>query len=278
MGQVTAIASRADLDLAVALAEQADRPATWYGIGRKSVGPLALVVLRGGAGFDSLSRGRIPSWGAGLAIPGARFIAIRADRDDPFRVLRHELAHIVLHETTKGRVPLWFDEGYAVVAAGELGRLDLLRLNLTVARGAVPSLPTLDAGLRGSASTAEASYALAASAVAFLARKNPSGTLEPLFAGLMAGVPFDTAVAVTTGLNPDRFEEAWQKDVRRRHGMGLWLAAGGMWAVVGAGVVLAAYLRRRRDRPRRAALDQGWNVVVEDPGAEPPASEAPPKL
>ncbi len=264
---MTAIAARPDLDLATALAEAADRPIDWWSLGRRSAGAVAIAVVRGSADFDSIAHGRIPAWGAGLAVPAARFIAIRADRDDPFRVLRHELAHLILHDATRSRVPLWFDEGYAALAAGEIGRLDWLRLNFAVARGEIPTLGALDRGLRGSASTAEASYALAASAVAFLARRNPTRTLSPLFADLAKGVPFDTAVALTTGFNPDRFEEAWQKDVRRRHGVGLWLAAGGMWSVIAAAVVFAAYLRRRRDRPRRAALDQGWTVVEEPPDA-----------
>jgi hypothetical protein len=265
---VTAIAAPADLDLAVALAERADRVQPWYGIGRRAPGPLALVVVRGRTAFDSIARGRLPSWGAGLAVPGARLVAIRADGDDPFRVLRHELAHLVLHDVVRGRVPLWFDEGYAAVAAAELGRLDELRLNLTVARGQVPNLEELDAGLRGAASTAELSYALAASAVAFLARKNPTGGLEPLLAELGKGAPFDTAVAVTTGFTPGRFEDAWRKDIRRRYGLGLWLAAGGMWSLIGGAVVFAAVWRRRRDRPRRAALDVGWVIEPEEP---PPA-------
>ena len=215
--------------------------------------------------MDAVAHGRIPSWGAGLAFPGARVVVIRADGDDPFRILRHELAHLALHQSIKGRVPLWFDEGYAVLAAGELGRLESLRLNLTVARGRVPGLAALDAGLRGGQSTAEASYALAGTAVAFLARRYPDQSLVPLLGRLERGEPFDSAVARSTGLAPGRFEDAWQRDVRRRHGVGLWFLAGGMWAAVGGLVVAAWLVRRRRDRPRRAALDIGWEI---DPGAE----------
>ena len=90
---------------------------------------------------------------------------LRADLDDVYRTLRHELAHLALHEAIDVRVPLWFDEGYAAWAAGEWERLGGLELNLAVVRGAVPDLPGLDGALRGSASTADAAYALAASAV-----------------------------------------------------------------------------------------------------------------
>ena len=269
VGQITAIARPGDVDLAVSLAERADQPTSWYGLGRRSAGRVALMVVRGPEAFRAVARGRVPAWGAGLALPAARFIALRADGEDPFRVLRHELAHLVLHDAITGRVPLWFDEGYAVVAAGEFGRLTEFGLNFAVATGRVPGLETLNAGLRGGESTAETSYALAASAVAFLDQR--AGGIESLLRKLVDGVGFDTAVAITTGMNPGRFEETWQRNVKRHYGLGLWFMAGGIWVLV-AGLVLVAHaVRKRRDIPRREALNQGWVLPPEDPLPAPPA-------
>ncbi len=270
VGQVTAIAQARDLDLAVALAEIADRPSDWYGLGRVTVTPLSLVVVRGEAAFHRAGRGQVPRWGVGLALPGARLIAVRADGgDDPVRVLRHELAHFALRQSIRGRVPLWFDEGYAVLAAGEFDRFDRLALNLGVMRGAVPSLGELNNALRGNRHEAETAYALAASAVAFLARGSRDGTLAPLLGQLAQGVPFDSAVVRTAGYTRDRFDEGWQRDVRRRYNWGLWLAAGGIWSVVGGLLVFGYWWRRRRDRPRRAALDIGWDVSIGDEETAP---------
>lgn len=262
---MTAIARVSDLDLAAALAEIADRPIDWYGLGRVAVTPLTLVVVRGEAAFYRAGRGQVPRWGVGLAMPGARLIAVRADGgDDPVRVLRHELAHFALRQAIRGRVPLWFDEGYAVLAAGEFDRFDRLALNLSVMRGKVPSLSELNNALRGNRHEAETAYALAASAVSFLARGSRDGTLEPLLAQLAQGVPFDSAVVRTAGYSRDRFDEAWQRDVRRRYNWGVWLAAGGLWSVMGGLLVFGYWWRRRRDRPRRAALDVGWDVSIGD--------------
>ncbi|MEO8450760.1 MAG: hypothetical protein ABI647_13260, partial [Gemmatimonadota bacterium] len=188
------MAGPSDADLAVALGQAADRPVDWYGLGRRPLGRLLIVVVRGQAAFDMISRGRLPAWGAGLTVPGARFVVIRADGGDPFQVLRHELAHVALHQAISGRVPLWFDEGYAVVAAGEWGRLEGLRLNLTVASGEVPGFDALDGALRGGRATAEAAYALAGSAVLALARKNPTQSLGPLLRRLADREPFGDAV------------------------------------------------------------------------------------
>ena len=232
------------------------------------------MVVRGAEAFRAVSRGRVPAWGAGLALPSARFIAIRADGEDPFQVLRHELAHLILHDAVKGRVPLWFDEGYAVVAAGEFGRLAQFGLNFSVAAGRVPDLDGLNAGLRAGEATAEASYALAGSAVAFLDRR--AGGLDEVLAHLAAGQPFDSAIVITTGLNPGRFEEIWQKDVRRHYGLGLWLMAGGIWVVVAGLVIVAHTVRKRRDLPRRMALDLGWEVLPEEPPEDGPGAESGP--
>lgn len=266
-----AVARPGDLALAISLAEEADRPHAWYGLDRAAPGPIRLVVVRGAPALDTLASGRLPTWGAGFALPGARTVVVRADAGDPRQTLRHELAHLALHAAIRGRVPLWFSEGYAAVASGEIDRLAALQLSLSVARGNVPTLDELDRGLRGGRATAEASYALAASAVLFLARGHPSGELAPLLGRLRSGEGFGSAVLATTGLTLGRMELAWQRDVRRRYGWLVWMTAGGFWALVALVVIGAAWLRRARDRPRRAALDAGW-VVEQGPaggGDEP---------
>ena len=258
------MAPRSAMSLAVALAEQADRPMDWPGIGRRGSGPIQLMVAPDAEAFTRVSRGRVPRWGVGLAIPGGRAIVVRADAPDPHEVLRHELAHLALHDAIRVRVPLWFDEGYAVVAAGEWDRLESLRLNLAVVRGAVGDLTTLDAALRQSEAEAATAYALAGSAVLLLARSNPGQSLDALVRKLEGGTAFGEAVAITTGYTLGTFERAWQKDLRNRYGWLVWLFAGGGWAILGVLVLVLARWRRKRDAPRRAALDAGWDVTEDE--------------
>jgi len=263
VGRVTAVAWPAQRTIAADLAAVADRPAEWPGLGRRDPGPLRLIVVPDGRLLDSLTAGRAPSWGAAVALPGARTILLRADQGDLVRTLRHELAHLALHQAVPVRLPLWFDEGYAAWAAGEWDRFGGLELNLSVVRGAIPTLTGLDGALRGSASSADAAYALAVSAVTELARRNPTGTLTPLLDHLRAGEDFEAAVLATTGLNLSRFEQLWQQQVRRRYTLGNWLVAGGGWLVMAVLVLVLVRRRRRVDRGRRAALDDGWDVEPE---------------
>jgi hypothetical protein len=165
------------------------------------------------------------------------------------------------------RVPLWFDEGYAAWAAGEWDRLGALELNLAVVRGAVPDLRGLDGALRGSATSADAAYALAVSAVIELARRNPSGSIAPLLQRLMAGHDFEASVLETTGLTLSQFERGWQRRVRERYSLATWLLAGGGWGVIALSAWVLVRLRRRADRSRRAALDEGWDLPPESTAA-----------
>ena len=263
---MTAVAWPKQMSLAIELARVAGRPTEWPGLGTVSPGPIRLIVVSDSRRLDSLTSGRAPSWGAAIAVPDAHTILLRADAGDLFQTLRHELAHLALHQQVRVRVPLWFDEGYAGWAAGEWERLGSLELNLSVARGTVPDFRTLDGALRGASSTADAAYSLAMSAVLELAHRNPTGTLDPLMAALSAGVDFDDAVRKTTGLTIGRFEEEWQRTVKRRYSFGLWVVAGGGWLIIAVLLVGLVRLRRRRDLPRRAALDVGWEVEPEDVG------------
>jgi hypothetical protein len=272
VGQVTAVAWPDQMELALELAELADRPAEWPGLGRVTPQPLRLVVVPDARRLDSLTLGRAPRWGAAVALPALRTIVLRADGAHLSRTLRHELAHLALHQQVEVRVPLWFDEGYAGWAAGEWERLGALELNLAVARGALPGLRALDGALRGTETTADAAYGLAVSAVTELARRNPSGTLVPLLSRLETGEEFEAAVLATTGLTTDQFDEVWQRSVRRRYDLATWLLAGGGWALI-AGVVLGlVHFRRRADRARREALNHGWEVepeAVDGPELDP---------
>ncbi len=242
-----------------------DRQREWLGLGAVELAPLRVVLVSDADGFARWSRGRIPRWGAGLSIPARRLIVIRANAGDPLQTLRHELAHIALHSRIRSRVPLWFSEGYAALAAGEHGRLDALQLNLAVALGRVPSLAQLDAALRGRATEAGPAYALAAAAVADIAARHPSGSLRPMLQRLEQGESFDSALEGVTGLAPLDFAAAWRHDLRHRYNLLIWLAAGGAWLIIALLVAVLGAQRRRRDAPRRAALDRDWTL----PPAEP---------
>ncbi|HYY88449.1 MAG TPA: hypothetical protein VFA49_06625, partial [Chloroflexota bacterium] len=72
---------------------------------------------------------------------------------------------------------------------------------------------------------------------------------------------FDAALRATYHMTEGDFETRWQREVASRYGWLGWAeATGAFWAVVGLGMAWLVWRRRRRDRARRALLDEGWTA------------------
>ena len=259
VGRVTAIAWPGQEALAAAIAEQADRATNFPGIGALPDRPLRIILAPDRHTYDSLTRGRLPLWSEGAAFPDAGTVVLLTvgPSGRPAGALRHELAHLALRWQVGRRVPLWFEEGYAAVAAQEWDRLDALRLNWQLARGVRMNLDEVDRALRGSRGDAEAGYALAATAVLLLERWGGERGLAPLMANLPQAESFDAALRATYHITEGDFEQRWQRDVASRYGWLSWLAAMGFfWLAIGAVLAALLGLRRRRDQAKRQLLDE----------------------
>jgi len=259
VGRVTAIAWPSQQGLATALAEVADNAGDFPGIGpMPGDRPIRIILASTRARYDSLTRGRLPLWSEGAAFPDAGTVVLLTDRpsDRLTAALRHELAHLALRWHVQRHVPLWFEEGYAAVAAQEWDRLDALELNWQLARGVRMDLDEIDRALRGNRGDAEAGYALATTAVLLLQRWGRERGLAPLMANLPTAESFDAALRATYHITEGDFELRWQKDVGSRYGWVSWMAAlGFFWLAIGGLLVALVVMRRRRDRRKRAALE-----------------------
>ena len=261
VGRVTAVAWPGQEALATSLAEVADHAGGFPGIGAVPDRPIHLILAPTHARYDSLTRGRLPFWSEGATFPDLGTIVLLTDHPagGPLgSVLRHELAHLALRWRIGRGAPLWFEEGYAAVAAQEWDRLDALRLNWQLARGVRMNLDEVDRALRGGRGDAQTGYALATTAVLLLYRWGGRAGLDPLVANLAQSPTFDAALRATYHVTESDFEERWQRDVASRYGWLSWAGAMGLfWVAIGAVLAALVVLRRRRDRSRRAALDDG---------------------
>lgn len=210
--------------------------------------------------FGEAVGGRVPEWGAAVAIPGLSRIVLPGYGSDRGRwnepqTLRHEWAHLGLHEYLEGlRVPRWFSEGYAEWASGGWSWSEGWRLRLLLARDG-SRLDSLDLRWPRSRTEAQSAYLLSASAVEYLARGTSERGLEIFLARWREMEDFEGAFRSTFGLTTGRFENDWKKFVKRRYGWLFVLSHSAVfWAVLTMASVLMWRTRRRHRRLQMAHL------------------------
>ncbi len=239
------------------LVDQPPLPAIPSGLPRAAVAYLAPDEST----FRALA-GRLPDWGAGIALPARRTLVIpvyasgRTAVGGRLAVLRHEWAHLGLHDYLGGlRVPRWFDEGYARWAEGGFDASEAWRLRLLLALGRAPSLDSLALTWPGDRASAEVAYLLAASAVAYLVEESGERGVAVLLDRWRASGSFEQALRVTYGVTSSQLEEDWRGWVKRRFGWLLVLSHSVVvWLVFGILLGALALVRRRRNRERMARL------------------------
>ena len=200
--------------------------------------------------------GAAPEWGSAVAFPETRRVVLQgrrsgSDAGDPITVLRHELAHLALHEYLGDLPPRWFDEGYASYAASEWGREEVLMTNLALALRGMPTLDELEETFSGGASQAQAAYALSYRAVAELARIDETRGLSLFMSYWKTSGSFERALRQAYGLTAADFERRWRDRTRRQYGALALLSNLTLGAVLLILMLAPFYVaRRRRDRQR----------------------------
>ena len=258
-GRFAVVAYPQDQLLAKSLLESAAARDTFPGLARPTR-TVIIAVAPDRARFRQWIGPTAPEWGAAVAFPESSRIVMQgreagSDAGDPVEVLRHELAHLALHEALGDLPPRWFDEGYASYAANEVARDAVLGANLALLFRGMPPLDSLDAGFAGGSLRAEGTYALAYRAVAELAARDPERGLTLFFRYWKETGRFESAVRGAYGITQGQFEDIWRTRTRRRYG-GLALVADlSIAAALTLFIVMPFYvIRRRRDRLRMAAL------------------------
>jgi hypothetical protein len=251
------------------------------------------VLAHTPAAFDQLTGGRVPEWRAGVAVPDLGLLVIptgegpRVVDPDGVRVLRHEWAHLGLHQALGGlRVPRWFDEGYAQWASGGWDASEAWRLRVLLALGGAPPLDSLSLDWPRGRAEAQVAYLLAASAVSHLLEGSGERGLGLFLARWRDGGSFDGALRATFGVTSAQFEEDWRRHVKKRYG---WLfvvsRSAVFWMLLALVLLFMARSRQQRNRGRMARLRAGEvpDLPAYWEGASPPdapsgsaAGEGPP--
>lgn len=258
-GRFSFVAMPSDLGLARNLLAESIARDTFPGLPRPSR-RAEIYIAPDDRRFREWMGDGVPEWGAAVAYPDQHLIVMQgrsADSraGDPRVTLRHEIAHLALHEYAGWRLPHWFDEGYASFSAGEWEREQVLASSFVLALRGVPHLATLDSMISGGSARAEQGYALAHRAVADIAALDPAGGLTLLFRHLPQSRSLDAALRTAYGVTLDGFESTWRKTTRSRYGALALFADLGFASLVLFLVIAPFWVaRRRRDRSRLAAM------------------------
>jgi len=254
-----------DRQLAQSLGEHAISTDTFPGLPRPAQ-RVVIAIAPDRARFREWAGGA-PEWGSAIAFPESRRIVLQgsragSDAGNPLDVLRHELAHLALHEYLGNLPPRWFDEGYASYVAGEWGREEVLMTNLALAIRGMPTLDELEASFNRGATAAQSAYALAYRAVTDLAQLDRERGLTLLLQYWKSTGSFERAMRSAYGLTVADFESRWRSHTRRQYGA-LALVSN----VTIAGLLLLFILaplyviRRRRDRKRLEQMKEADAVA-----------------
>jgi plasmid stabilization system protein ParE len=273
--------------LAREVMDAARKPIQLPGMGRRGVPDSTTIVLAPSeAAFQRATGGDVPEWAGGVAIPEASRIVLpeypgaRVRDDDQGTILRHEVAHLLLHRSVPGIVPRWFDEGYAEVASGGWDVEGAWQLRVAFVSGALPPLDSLTLDWPTRESDARTAYLLSATAVDYLRRRGGDDGMRLLFANWRAESDFEKALRLTFGITLGQFEDEWRKDVSTRYGWLAMLSNLALVWLVATALVLAAWIpRRRRNRLKLARMEAEEHMLppasVHGPTADYPLPDLP---
>lgn len=246
--------------------------------------PIEIVLAANDREFVQASGGLAPEWGAGVAIPARDRIVLRAYGGTRGayaqlpEVLRHELTHVALDRYIGGRIPRWFDEGFAMWAAGDFETEAQWQLRVAFALQRAPPLDSLELAWPSATEDAHLAYLLAGSVVQYLVAQSGEHALTLFLERWRTSRNFEHALGEVYGLSIDQLETHWRRDVGKRYG---WLAVLTQSALAGTlisiGIIALYMVRRRRDRLKMQQLaadelpDQPafWAEAI-DPEAEDP--------
>ncbi len=196
-------------------------------------------------------------WAAALAFVEQRRVVMQgrsanSGAGSPLQVLRHELAHIALHDHLGALAPRWFEEGYASYAAGEERTDNFLSANAALVFRGMPSLAALDTLLANRRGTdARAGYALALRAVSDLAAMDRERGLAPLFAAWKERGSFDLAMRRAYAQTSDDFERDWRRRTRWQFAFLAVAVNSAMGGLVLVAMLVPLYRARRRRQQQR---------------------------
>lgn len=216
---------------------------------------------------DSEVARRTPSWVSGFANGRSRTIVLFPGRVSSYpdnnleTLVHHEIAHVLVAEAARGRrVPRWFNEGLATVAAREWGIEDRARYAAAVVGRGPRTTAELDLGFEQGGRRVSRSYALSGAFVRWLLSEYGEHVTARILELVSRDMSFREAFVRATG---DTLEWAEHRFFVREAIWHTWVpfltSSGVLWAAITALAVIAI----RRRRTKSAKMRERWDAEEE---------------
>ncbi len=215
----------------------------------------------------ALPGGTPPSWAVALAYPSANVVLVEGrslnQPDGPLTV-RHELVHVALGQLADGW-PHWFQEGLAQSVTGErrFRWTQFTTLAQAVAFGRLFHFDDLAERFPERPDDVQYAYAQSVAFVEFLQGRHGAAGFARLVDHRQRGDHFELAFAKAFGRSLGMEERAFRDTLPGLYPWWIVLTSeSAAWAVAGALLVVAHFVRRRTVLRRRA--EQAQREAVED--------------
>jgi hypothetical protein len=203
-----------------------------------------------------------PSWIAGFAMGNLDTIVLFPSRSPSYPnatledVLRHELAHILIHRAAGGRpIPRWFNEGLAMTAEHGWRFRDQTQLLFQLVSGPRHSLGELNRLFESGQDGQARAYLLSAALVRELLHQHGQTAAATILQKVGHGDSFDQAFISVTGISPDEADSRFWNSQRV---WTTWVSILFSNEVLWIAVTLLALLAIQRRRRKNAEIERKW--------------------
>lgn len=192
-------------------------------LGDEVTGRISVHIVDSRDEFVKMTRGALPDWGIGCAIPSENMIVIISpeamEYDKPFyEIVRHEWAHIALrHRVGRGYLPRFLDEGFAMHFANQWNTSYSLTLAKSGLTGSWFNLQQIDKVNFFNSSQAQIAYAQSFQAVQYFIEMYRMEAFQILLDELRDGANLDQAMRASIGAGIQTFEVEYNEYLRNNY-------------------------------------------------------------
>ena len=201
--------------------------------------------------FDRITGGAIPHWGEAAADHQHWRIFVKAPRASTgkaldWQTLAHELAHLMLAEIADPHhLPRWFNEGAAILLAGETRHVDPLAISRAMTTNSLVTFDEIEALLSFPNEQAALAYSESYHAVKFLVRRHGAQAIKKFAQAFTTHEDARAAFREAFGEDLWDFETAYFDHLRRDFRWYVLLDESLLWGGVVLVLVIAGYFATR---------------------------------